>query len=150
MPQTYSDGKYIYSVDMIFSYIHNHTMITEKLKTVDLYKQLSFDCWGDPITKVKYTPLDVINNPKKYPDEYKKILNANLKYPIIMTHDLIIVDGMHRLAKTYIKKKKYINVYIFDKELMKKFIVGKNNEWDKVDNMKIYDIIDLYVKRFHN
>jgi hypothetical protein len=44
-----------------------------------------------------------------------------------------------------LNNKKTVDVYIFDKKLMKKFIVGKRGE--KI-NLKINDYIELFQKRF--
>ena len=38
-----------------------------------------------------------------------------------------------------------INVYIFDKKIMKKFIIGKRNE---IVNLEMNDFIELFNKRF--
>lgn len=147
--RTYSDNKYIYSVDMMFTYVNNYKMLIKKVKAIDLFNQLKYDCWGDPLKSIKFSPISVIENPKKYPDDSNKILKANLKYPIIMSFDFNIVDGMHRLAKVYLQKKKYINAYLFDKNLMKKFIIGKRDEWEKIRKIPIYELMNLFVKRFH-
>jgi len=146
--RTYSDNKYIYSVDMMIAYTHTHKMEISQMKSSDLFYQLKYNCWGDPVKNIKYAPLDVIKNPKKYIDDYAKIHKANLKYPIIVSFDSNIVDGMHRLTKTYLQKDKYVNAYLFDKPLMQKFIIGKKNEWNKVDKIKIYELIDLFARNF--
>ena len=53
---------------------------------------------------------------------------------------------MHRYIKHIILNKKTINVYIFDKKIMTKFIIGKRD--DKISNLKINDFIELFYKRF--
>lgn len=148
MVQTYSDNKYIYSVDMMFTYIYFNKPKYEKLKVEDLLYQLEYQGWGDPIKNIKYSAIDVINNKENYMDEYKRILNANLNFPIIVSYDGNIIDGIHRLSKAYLNNIKYIKAYIFDKKLMKKFIIGKSGDWGKVDELKVYHFIILYVERF--
>ena len=60
-----------------------------------------------------------------------------------------IVDGYHRLSKAYLEDKKYINVYIFEAELMNKFILNKDMDFVKVHQQTaIYQIIELWTKRF--
>jgi len=61
-----------------------------------------------------------------------------------------IIDGVHRLTKSVLLNKKYIKAYVFDSKLMKKFVIAKKNEWDKVDKLKVYQFIILYVDRFIN
>ena len=54
------------------------------------------------------------------------INNADLSYPIITTYyknRLIIVDGVHRLVKSLLLGKKQIKAYIFNDDLMKKFLI---------------------------
>ena len=60
-----------------------------------------------------------------------------------------IVDGYHRIAKAYLEKKKYIDVYIFKAELMNKFILNKDMNFVKVhQHTDIHEIIELWTKRF--
>ena len=96
---------------------------------------------------VNIRPSDVISclTDDKYKDEVKRITESDTKYPIIVDSDLFIIDGMHRLVKNILNKKKETDVYIFDKKLMKKFIVGTRDE--KI-NLKLNDYIELYNERF--
>jgi hypothetical protein len=43
---------------------------------------MNYKGWGDPKKKIFYSANMVLNNPKKYKDEMKRIKNADLKYPI--------------------------------------------------------------------
>ena len=76
------------------------------------------------------------NNTLKYID---------IKYPIIIDSNYNILDGVHRYVKHIIENKKTIDVYIFDKKIMKKFIIGKRDE--KI-NLKLNDFIELFYSRF--
>lgn len=153
MIHTYSDNKYIYSVDMMIAYIQlNKNMIIKKIQMTDLISQLQDKGWGEPTKNIKFSAQDVLDNPKKYEKDYKKILKAQLKYPIITiinkNNKMHIVDGVHRLAKAYIQHKKYINAYVFDQNLIKKFIITKHGNWDYVDKLNINDFIVLYINKF--
>ena len=75
-----------------------------------------------------------------------RIKNVDMKYPIIVDSNYNILDGVHRYVKHIIENKKKINVYIFDKKLMKKFIIGKR---DEITNLKINDFIKLFYERFN-
>ena len=58
-------------------------------------------------------------------------MNSNLKYPIIIIKNNIIVDGMHRLSKAYLLNKKYIKAYIFDNTLLIKKLIYYNRNYKK-------------------
>jgi hypothetical protein len=47
----------------------------------------------------------IIKNPKKYKEEYKRTMNSNLDFPIDIMHNKgrwLILDGLHRLIKANI------------------------------------------------
>jgi len=147
--QTYSDNKYIYSVDMMFAYLYLHKPHYQKIKVSDLINNLNYNCWGDPINHVYHTPNDVINSPTKYESDYKRIKGADLSYPIIITHDMFVIDGMHRLTKSHLEGKKTIKAYVFDNHLLRKFKLANRTEWGKVDKIKSYQLIILFNKKFN-
>jgi hypothetical protein len=97
--------------------------------------------------------MDVLKNKKKHAYDYKRILSSDLSYPIILLfskkHDALIVDGMHRLAKLYLENGKYIQFYMFDDELMEKFLIDKNADWERVTNTRAYVLYDLFRKHFN-
>lgn len=108
---------------------------------------MDYKGWGDPKKNIKYSPNDVLNNPKKYKTDYSRIINADIKYPIIITND-IIVDGVHRLTKAQLLNKKYIKAHIFNDKQMSKFLIGNNKNWEKIDKLQTYDFIKLFNERF--
>lgn len=138
----YSDDKYKYSTALMFAYINLKKPEKIKLETSKLLFNLDLNCW-DKDTK----PSDVISciKNKKYKDEVKRIMESDLRYPIIVNSDLFIIDGVHRYVKSILSNKKTVDVYIFDKKLMKKFIIGKR---DEEINLNLNDYIELYQKRF--
>ena len=138
----YSDDKYKYSTALMFAYINLQKPKKVKIKTSTLLFNLDLNCW-DNNTK----PSDVISclTDEKYKDEVNRITKSDTKYPIIVDSNLFIIDGMHRLVKSVINNKKTIDAYMFDKKLMKKFIVGARDE--KI-NLKLNDYIELYNQRF--
>ena len=163
MVQTYSDNNAIYSVDMMFVYLKNNDHPIKEINVGEYKNVLEYSGWGDPSSfdydnqddpgkNIAYSAKDVIGNPKKYPDEYERILNANLSYPIIISANNDVIDGVHRLTKAFLEKKKKIKAYIFDEKLMKKFKIANKtkNIWEKIDKMQTYEFIDLYYKRFCN
>lgn len=66
-------------------------------------------------------PIVVIENPKKYPHHYKKIINTDTSFPIDIlwwNNKWLIMDGLHRLCKLYIQGAKYIQVRIISNEIL--------------------------------
>lgn len=152
MSSTYSNGHQIYSVDMMFAYLNNHPVTPIKVKVSDYWDVLKSNNWGDPVKNQLYSAFDTINYPQKYPKDYQRIMNAQLAYPIIIAQsNNQIVDGIHRLAKAYLNDQKTILAYIFNDQLMQKFVLAKEtkNVWTKIDRMPVYQLISLYYERFH-
>jgi hypothetical protein len=147
MPQTFSDGKNIYCVDMMHAFINIFKPKITRLNVSDLVIQLEMSSWGNPLDKNFYSPLDVLDNPEMYSKDMQRINRANLSYPIII-YDGDIVDGLHRLTKAKLINKKTINVYIFSKELMDKFIIDDGGNWNGLKNLKMHDYIQLFYQRF--
>ena len=118
--ECYSDDKYEYSTALMFAYINLKKPEKIKLETSKLLFNLDLECW-DKNTK----PSDVISclKNKKYKDEVTRIKESDTKYPIIVDSNLFIIDGVHRYIKHILNHKRKIIVYIFDKNLMKKFII---------------------------
>lgn len=102
---------------------------------------------GDPQKKIRYSPRDVLIHPEKYKEEYGRIQNADLSYPIII-YNGNIVDGVHRLTKAKLLKKDKIKAYVFNGTLMKKFLINKNYDWNYVNSLETHDYITLFHKRF--
>ena len=149
MVHTYSDSNNIYSVDMMLAYINifkPKNLILE-IEIDNYLNVLDYKGWGNQKKKIFYSPADVMNDPKKHTHEYNKIMESNLKYPIIVDKNNII-DGVHRLSKAYLFGKKKIKAYFFDNKLMKKFLIDTKGNFDKVDRMTINDFIILFNNRF--
>jgi len=143
--KTYHNNKNIFSVDMMISYVNVFGHPKVKLPTSDFVPQLEEKVWGD------WSPLDVIYNMnfKKYKEDADKIKKADLDYPVIVTGKHKIVDGFHRVSKAYVEGKKNIDVYIFSSDLMNKFIIDRDMNFDKVhNNTDVHEILELWTKRF--
>lgn len=78
------------------------------------------------------SPMEVLNNPAAYPEDYKRITKADMSYPIILYNgpmyfpasketaflSHMILDGYHRLSRAQHDKINYITVtYITEKQL---------------------------------
>lgn len=148
MVQTYSDGKTIYSVDMMFAYISVFKPRSRKIKVESYEKTLDFNGWGDPSKGVKYSPKDVLETPSKFKDEINRIEKADMSFPIIVTSKGYVVDGVHRLTKAVMQNIKNMRAYTFDDETMRKFVINRNGNWKNVDAMRTDNFISLFYKRF--
>ena len=62
---------------------------------------------------------EIIENPKKYQEEYERTVKADMKYPIDIMENKgrwLILDGLHRLMKAYIQGMRKVNVRIIPME----------------------------------
>ena len=144
---TYADNNFIYLVDLMFMYIK--TISSQKIEINKLLPQLKIKDWGN------VSPLQVIKNKNVSPNDYNRIVNADLRYPIIITKKYKVIDGMHRLAKAYLKENKYIRAYVIDSNTMKKFIISKKkgndwkpSDWNYYESLTKKDIEKMYKDRF--
>lgn len=149
MANYFGDGRNIYSVDMMFAYLNLFGYPISTINVSDYVPNLSFKIWGDPSESVgkPFSPIDVINNPKKYPDDYDRIINADLSYPIIL-HNEDIVDGAHRLSKAYIEGVKQLKAYKFGDSFLNKFIINTDYDWNAVEKLNKNDYIEIFHRRF--
>ena len=150
--KTYSDGKNIYSVDMMLAYLNTKGHPIEQFP-VDMFgPQLEQKVWGEWSPKTVIEKMDV----KKYHENSERIKKADLSYPIIITGNKTtvtrthsIVDGYHRVSKAYLDGKKYINAHVFNKSLMNKFILNKDMDFVKVhQNTGVNEVLELWAKQF--
>ena len=144
---TYTDDHHIYLVDLMFIYIK--TIKSLSINTHKLLPQLKIKDWGE------FSPLNIIKNKNLSISDYNRIINADLRYPIIITANNKIIDGMHRLAKAHLLKKQMIRAYVLDDKTMKKFIISKKkgkiwveSVWDYYETLTKSDIDKLYKERF--
>ena len=115
----FSDDKHKYSIEMMIAYINETNPTKIKLNVKDLLFNLY---WNSLENNVK--PIDIIQNIKNHKYEIERIERADMKYPIIIDSNYNIIDGVHRYIKHILNHKRKIIVYIFDKNLMKKFIIN--------------------------
>ena len=98
----FSDDNYKYSTALMFSYINLCKPNENKLNLDDLSFNLKYNSWENNVR-----PIDVVNDMKnkKYKDEISQIINADIKYPIIIDSKYNILDGFHRYIKHIIENK---------------------------------------------
>jgi hypothetical protein len=147
---TKTDKPYIYSVDMMLAYVNLFKHPVVKLDIQKVLPQLKEKLWDD------FSPMDVLENPTKkaHVPHMTRIENADLSYPIFVTSEHNIIDGAHRITKAFMQDKQVIHAYVFNKALMKKFVIYKEpNEKGGVDEagadrVKLNEVLALFYKRF--
>ncbi len=139
MKYSYSGSK-IYSVDLMIAYVNLNKVESETIDTPNI--NLDYKGWTDSNGN-KYSPNDVLKNPKKYKDDYELITNANLKYPILVI-DKFVADGIHRITNAIINGKKKMKAVFFTINEAKQFIIPRAVH-DRNDG---HEMIELYVCRF--
>ena len=166
---TYHGKKYI--IKNFWKTTKNNKIYDVKVKDLEYIlrdKKWSYKISGEP----DYSPMEVIENPKKSVYHYKKIIDAEM-YPIILrrVEDNIrskdfpdvkqsdfnekelydILDGLHRLSKAYLSGDDTIKVkFITDKQLQKsqKKKTG-GDESIKVPNYYLYGV-EQYINNIEN
>ena len=116
----FSDDTNKYSIKMMFDYIKINKPSKIKLNISELLFNLNWNSLKDNVK-----PIDILEDikNKKYKNEVDRIKRADTTYPIIIDSNYNIIDGVHRYMKHILENKRKINVYIFNKSLMKKFII---------------------------
>lgn len=119
MPHTFTHNGVTYDVSKIIELSKN--LPVEKLLVQDLKKYLELQCWSD-VTKNKEENISALevysrrNENSEFKAHVERAMNSDLKYPIIINGEIpMISDGMHRLLKASILKKKYIKTVTFEK-----------------------------------
>ncbi len=69
--------------------------------------------WSQPDGYYDVEPQEVLNNPNKHPEEYKRTMQVDLSYPIDIMYwkgHWLILDGLHRLMKASLLNDKIVKV----------------------------------------
>ncbi len=80
---------------------------------IDDIKELYENYW--------YQNTDTIPTPKSIADHAKLALESDLKYPIILSKDGRVMDGMHRVLKAILQGDDSIQVIQIDSDLVPDF-----------------------------
>jgi len=91
----------------------------------------------------KYSAIDVLENKDKYKKDYEMIKESKLNYPIIIYKSKVI-DGIHRLAKAYMKGIKKIKAIKLNDQIMKTFILDKKGNYQKALSHNIHTLINMF------
>ncbi len=156
--QTYNDGQNVYSVYLMHLYVNNNKLNVHDIPLNKFKHMIDWKIWGDwtdQNSSEQWSIKDVMHDPKKYKRDYRNILKADLKYPILTAQTpmetYIIIDGNHRLAKSIMLGKQSIKSIVFtDYKLFRKFKIGKqvSATWRKINAMTKHELNVLYKQRF--
>lgn len=81
--------------------------------------------WSDPDGYYDIKPIDVINNPSRFSGEYERVIRSDTSYPIdimLWKDRWLILDGLHRLMKLFIKGEQNVRVRKIPKSKIPKII----------------------------
>jgi len=110
------DGKeHVWNVERLWSLSENICINELDVHTL-MQKVLDKDCWFRGYEKP--TTRNTIAH-------FERIQAADLSYPIILTPDGTILDGVHRLVKAYMQQKEQIKVVKFNELPKPDFILEK-------------------------
>ena len=106
---SYKNNKKLYSLELLFMFLkeYTHKLKSQNIKITKLHHEFINKDWYDKATKKYISGKMVLNNPHKYKKDYDRIKKADLRYPIVIyDKNYWIIDGRHRLAKSYMQGKK--------------------------------------------
>jgi hypothetical protein len=138
---------------MMISYVNIFKPKEAKQNVIHLFDMIkNQNAWSNDNGDV-YSPQQLLNDPsnKKYKEDFKRINDSNLKYPIIIIKsksDFTVSNGYHRIVKAKQLGKKEINSFVFDFKTLEKFYLGSEKDYDEIINMPIFELIDIFVSRF--
>ena len=75
----------------------------------DLLPQLNSTCWVSNVSMTRFTPNLVIEHARRILES-----EGDEVFPILLSEEGMIMDGMHRLCKAVLEKKARVKVVRFD------------------------------------
>lgn len=105
--------RHVWDVEKLWKLSENLAVTTIQ---IDSIKELDQDCWFG----YGSTTLPTIRNVAKH---CKRIIEADMQYPILLTADGQLVDGGHRIAKAYLNGQTEIDAVFLDDLPAADFIV---------------------------
>lgn len=83
------------------------------ISELEWHFEIPFWDWNDG--HYNLTPNQVLDAPDKYADQYERVMNSDISYPIDIMENkgrYVILDGLHRLVKCKILRMNKVNVRI--------------------------------------
>lgn len=97
----------------------------EEMDVKELEWHFEIPFWNSPSGYYDLTPNQVIENPEKYKEEFKRTMKANLSHPLdimFWKQRWLLLDGLHRLVKLHKLGMKKVKVRKIPKEAISKII----------------------------
>ena len=85
----------------------------ELMHVGELAWYLELPLWRDAGRPSRVTPAKVLADPVRYRDQYRRTLEADLRYPLDVTRRdgrWTVMDGLHRLAKAVVCEWEVVRV----------------------------------------
>ena len=102
MTQTFSDGTFSWDVSKLWELSKDFEV--EEMPLAELEDQLDDDCWG-------VSPREMLSVITQH---YLRAKGADMSYPILLTPDGYVCDGMHRLLRAYMEVHETVKVKKFE------------------------------------
>lgn len=77
----------------------------EEIDTSELEWNIDTPFWWTKGGYYNLKPREVLENPEKHKERYKKVMNSDLSYPLDIMWwrgKWVFLDGLHRFAKAYV------------------------------------------------
>lgn len=115
---------YAWDQEQLWKIAKNKKVITYNMN--DVKHWVYSPCWSEK--KCFISIFQVLNQPKIFYEHMKRIKNANIKYPLIVTENECdkyggILDGNHRFANMILNKKRKVKIVYFTKKELEKLKV---------------------------
>ena len=111
IPQIIKDVGFGFSWDEKKVWALNYPPEEMNIDELTWHFDIPFHWHGGEVYNLK--SREVIENPEKYRDEHERTMRADLSHPIDIMENKgrwLILDGLHRLMKSYIKGEKKVMV----------------------------------------
>lgn len=111
---TYQDHTGRYSIPPILTWVNENTLRWDEFHVEGFLPYLQFDTWSESSEDLSSN----ISHFMKDPSQRRRVLNSDLSFPIVVTNDGRIIDGVHRLFKAiYNGDTKIKGIFIESSEL---------------------------------
>jgi hypothetical protein len=123
---------HIFSIDDFNGDVFKLWFLTQNIEyeNIDLSELIKKLFKKTDIRKIKFWNKILIDDIKEFPNEYERMKNSDLSFPIIVfknKNDYTILDGFHRLIKAYRYDYKKIKVKYVNFNLIKKVYIDEKN-----------------------
>ena len=94
---------------------------TQEIPLTQIERHLTINYWATPGEHHNLSPKDVLDHPEEHGHEYTRIQATNFDYPIdvcMWEGKLMLLDGLHRLAKAHLMQMSSMKVRMVPLELL--------------------------------